>query len=278
MSGIALVIPGADFSNSPLGQVTFSKTIAERAAEVVEAYATTIDSHTYDDELTILVDTLMRLGVWDTVNVFPMLGDTITSKIKNLNQNSSVTDVVYPNTATLDQTNNELKFVQTLNPSVVGEVKRIMVKGIKKVFSFVDCNRTVLPPQKSTAIGNNAITIGTVSGNVKFKLPNSVKTNEILIPSVLTERKTIGCYVDGDNLTFKGYINGTNVVSESINDSSIDYYIANAIGILGDGSETEGLYEGYIRLYAFGTIEDATKAKATIDALQEFLDVVKPRS
>ena len=54
MSGIALVIPNADFSGSPLGKVTFKKTVAE----MVNEYATKIGTEAYNTPLASMLPTM----------------------------------------------------------------------------------------------------------------------------------------------------------------------------------------------------------------------------
>jgi hypothetical protein len=285
MSGIALIIPGADFSDSPLGQVTFSKSLAERAAEAVEAYATAIGSHEHDAELVSLVTTLMELGVWDTIDVFPMLGDTIAKKIMSLNRSSyAIADYfVYPETMSIS--NGELLFTNaTLDTALVGTIKSKSLVSLKKGFTFMDGIRTSSSPNTSNC-GFDQIELSSgssgdgLSARLCVKLPNGIASStELFINKSFTERHTLAGYV---NSKVQIYADGVKAKEETANagNNPNSYFLNNVIGCnYQNRSANTGMWDGIIKMAAFGTIENEAKAKSTVEALQAFLDTVKPRN
>lgn len=282
MSGIALIIPGADFSNSPLGHVTFSKTIAERAAEAVEAYATAIGSHAYDDELNILVYKLMKLGVWETISVFPMLGDTVAKKVISLNRSEDtvVTGLAYPETVTID--NNELLFTNAItSPTIInGYTNEYTTTGLKQGFSFADLQRGSDSINTSRA-RNNYIVLGTTSSGdgvakrIYVLLPGAVHES-VTLPISLGNRHSVSVYI---NSKIQVYVDSAKEYEDNVNTVSTSYAIGSMVGVGGSiGRSKDDCWDGYIRMVAYGTIKNEVTAKSTIDALQEFLNVVKPRS
>lgn len=91
MSGIALIIPGADYGQTSLGKVTFKKTASEEAEDVVNAFelATGVTGH--HDDLFDFVKTLIDEAVWDNLDgVYPMLGSTSSAVLYNLKGENSI--------------------------------------------------------------------------------------------------------------------------------------------------------------------------------------------
>lgn len=86
MSGIALIIPNADYSDSPLGKVTFKKTVAE----MVNEYATKIGTDEYNTHLSSMLFALADLGVINDIDVYPMLGDSFSKLKVNLLSKSNI--------------------------------------------------------------------------------------------------------------------------------------------------------------------------------------------
>lgn len=88
MSGIALIIPGADFSNSPLGTVNFKKSIKDK----VDQYAQSIGSEDYNVALTAMLRSLQEIGLEESLDIYPILGDTLAKAQINLNARASVAE------------------------------------------------------------------------------------------------------------------------------------------------------------------------------------------
>ena len=57
--GIAIIIPNADFSNSPLGKVTVVETPEEKAEKIVSAYASNVGVTAYNNSLKSMVKSLI---------------------------------------------------------------------------------------------------------------------------------------------------------------------------------------------------------------------------
>lgn len=91
MAGIANIIYGADFSNSPLGKVTLKQSTEETASTIVNAYTTAIGDDTYSTQLTKMVSDLISLGEWNDLDIYPILGNTVNRLCVNLNPNNGYT-------------------------------------------------------------------------------------------------------------------------------------------------------------------------------------------
>lgn len=282
MSGIALIIPGADFSGSSLGQVTFSSSIKERAAEAVDAYASVLGSHTYDDELNKLVLSLMNIGVWDKISVFPMLGDTVAKKVLSLNQSNddTVKTLYYPNTVTVS--NGELLFTNgQTSPTFAGTSKNISnIKGLKSAFRFIDFVRTSPISVNGSSATSNDLALGTttaaggVSARLSIYIPTSVGSVGALAVSG-AERHTLACHIDDTKA--RVYLDAVQASETAINDVSTEYSLTNILGAKNNvGANQTDLFDGTIRLFAFGLIDTNKKAVDTINAIQQFLNTVKP--
>lgn len=84
MNGIGLVIPGADFTGSPLGKVTVVESALERAISIVDAY-TEVTEVSNTVPLVNLVKGLIEEGIWDYVKAFyPMMGSSLPRKMADL--------------------------------------------------------------------------------------------------------------------------------------------------------------------------------------------------
>lgn len=86
MSGIALIIPGADFSNSPLGTVNFKNSIKDK----VDQYAQSIGSESYNAALTAMLRSLQEIGLDNSLDIYPILGDTLAKAQVNLNTRENI--------------------------------------------------------------------------------------------------------------------------------------------------------------------------------------------
>lgn len=91
MNGIGLVIPGADFSGSPLGKVTVAKSSMEVALEIVDEYTTLATGISSTEPLVNFVSGMVEAGVWDFVKAFyPMMGSSLVSKLVELKEPDNI--------------------------------------------------------------------------------------------------------------------------------------------------------------------------------------------
>lgn len=104
MNGISIVLPNTDFSNSPLGKVTFVQTLEERAIGIMTDYVAAANAGTYSSAVYNMVLAMINAGVYDKLVAFwPMLGSTkhdmavnlvdTTKNALELKENASVSGV-----------------------------------------------------------------------------------------------------------------------------------------------------------------------------------------
>lgn len=162
MSGIALIIPGADFSNSPLGRVTFSKTLEERVNDAVAAYATASGVNTHKDELKTLIRGLMTCGAWDNIEVYPMLGNTRAAVRTPLNPDAIVWfgSITFTTNTVVNQDYISLSAADTSALCPEGEQKVEHMDSGKKneivgSYLFAHFKKTNNLPPTSTILGSN---------------------------------------------------------------------------------------------------------------------------
>lgn len=120
VKGIAIVIPGANFTNSPLGKVTKSISLREKAQKVVDTYVLAIGDESKKDKLFTLVYGLMQNGAWEGLDIYPMLG-TDTKKLINLNPDSGTfkNNLVVGDNASYD--GNGITFSNQVQANISGE-------------------------------------------------------------------------------------------------------------------------------------------------------------
>ena len=119
-NGIAIVIPGADFTNSPLGKVTKSVSLREKAQKVVDTYVLAIGDESKKNKLFTLVYGLMQNGAWEGLDIYPMLG-TGTKKLINLNLDSGTfkNNLIVGDNASYD--GDGITFSNTVQANISGE-------------------------------------------------------------------------------------------------------------------------------------------------------------
>lgn len=85
MKGISIVLPNTDFSNSPLGRVTFVQTTEERAMGIMTDYVAAANAGAYSSAVYNMVLAMINAGVYDKLVAFwPMLGSTTHNMAINL--------------------------------------------------------------------------------------------------------------------------------------------------------------------------------------------------
>lgn len=284
MAGIANVIPGADFSNSILGRVTKIVTPAEKAAEIVSTYTTAIGNTTFAPQLRTLVKTLIEAGAWEGIDIYPMLGSTLTHKQVNLNPNDGLlgTPILFGENAS--NVEDGVSFV-TMGSSAVGlsGIERREFPWANKTGLFIcaDMQHTGTTGTQSTLyFSRNA------ANNASFRMQSSATAKQVFIEvgstssstSIYTEnyRFLVAASLGADNVRM--YTDGAlETTTAYANPSSTA--IVRVHNILGatENDTASTSYNGIAKFWALGYI-DPSKHEAVINAIKAFMDSVKPRS
>ena len=165
MKGIGLILPNADFSSSPLGQVTIAKSLETVAMEVAVAYGNAIDTPQYNTQVASLVKNLMRANLWDKVDaVYPILGTTLSAKSINL-KNPQYFNLLFGENASV--ANNGVSFVDTVDIEAKEPDK--IYKAAAGYTAFICAKHTVGKQNLATLVSstgqNDAIKIGAAYNN-----------------------------------------------------------------------------------------------------------------
>lgn len=179
MKGIGLILPNADFSSSPLGQVTIAKSLETVAMEVAVAYGNAIDTPQYNTQVASLVKNLMRANLWDKVHaVYPILGTTLSAKSINL-KNPQYFNLLFGKNASV--ANKGVSFVDTVDIEAK-EPDKIYNKAAAGYTAFICARDTVGKQNLGTLVSStglsDAIKIGTGYNNglVFYLSRNGVNT------------------------------------------------------------------------------------------------------
>lgn len=253
MNGIAIVIPNADFSGSPLGKVTFVKSAAERAEKIVNQYVNTVGEIQEKPKLVSLVTSLISEGLWDNLDIYPMLG---TDKLVNLNSESGYLkkNLVVPANAVLDGDGIVFDKGSNLAKPVPNSISttNILAKDIPNYYMYSNLN---IP---SGSYLRYLLYNGS-SGNLNVRFTSS----NVLIVSMSPV-----------SATTPSSIVGTHKIAVSVGDSGLSLYVDNykvsevqqdwATTIMGycisDGLGSD--YTGTVSLYVQGFIPHDKHEKA----------------
>jgi hypothetical protein len=296
MAGIANVIPTADFSNSPLGRVTIVQTPAERAAEIVSDYTTAIGDSTYSTELLTMVTSLITLGAWDNLDIYPMLGNTVEKLSKNLNADNGFIKApiaLKENSATVGSDNKHIvvsKIADNNEDALPSELETkdktiASASDISGIYSFLDFKRADSSAMSliyhkriaNTYIGTRLrCAAGSSGGQLYFNLGKtsvsspdySIAYNNTLVGQrhrieVLANGTTLGLYVD-EQLDTNASDEPTSIATYEFTDKT--YVRNNALCNHATGE---------CRFYAQGDIDPLLFASVNT-IFKTFLDAVKP--
>ena len=287
MSGIAFIVPNADFSGSVLGQVTIQKTVEEMASTVVKAYTDKIGSTQYSSQLTNMVMSLMREGIWNGIDVYPMLGSTLNHMAININPNngyqgldlkfgtnasyvtdgvefaegdnygSTITDVTYK---AYDGTAAEV--TQSLNGFyMLSDLKRYTLDGRIRTFYTT---RSEYNTPVSIKIGSTGKHIFEISSTSLSSTTTDGTSRNIVSFSI-------------NNGTMIEYINGVQDASKELvfgNDSP-HVRIGNFLGASPVNDAALNTFNGSCWFWVKGIIDPSKHATANT-IFKTFLDAVKP--
>lgn len=260
MKGIGLILPNADFSGSPLGQVTIAENSETVAMEIAVAYGNAIGTPQYNTQVALLVKNLIDANLWDKVDaVYPMLGTTLTAKGINL-KNPQYFNLLFGENASV--ADNGVSFVDTVDIGAKDSDK--IYKAAAGYTAFI-CARHIVGKQNlSTLISStgvsDAIKIGGAYDNgLKFYLSrNGVVT---YADGVSTAIKKITFHI-GDAIVYN--ISEGVKSDEESSGSSLTLYrdFTNEIGYncyktpLSTETQSAEIFSGELYGYAFGWMSD----------------------
>ena len=251
--GLAIIIPNSDFSGSPLGKVTKKIT----TQEIISEYLTNVGADDSNKgKLIRLYDSLDAIGVLASIDIFPMLGNSLVNKLKGLKQAVYFDSLaIGANASNLD---NGIAFDNSISVnSIAGKSKTISTA--EGYYAFCRAKRT------GTYQGSclNAITYS----NSVFTGIRSVDhsgTREFAFDSNngswISEEKISAdnfCSVSAciTNDKFKSYVNGVNNRVEEKPTPLKDITITNIIGGCPQHPTTVvRTFGGVIEMFAQGVI------------------------
>lgn len=289
MSGIAFIVPNADFSNSPLGTVTVQKTAEEKAAEVVATYTTEIGDSTYSSELTQMVADLIRIGAWENLDIYPMLGDSLADMKVNLNPTDGYLKSGLLFGSNAEYITNGIRFSVTEdggeslvdNPGIESDnFQRGAITNSEGLYILADLKRQLpLNGQISRLYACNpgsapiyfaSTGFGYVSLDVSSNNFNgNVQVNgDRTIASFALDSSKAYCYTNG----------GEAVQYDITSNSTSPLMVANYLGATpAHPTEAGYMFNGEVKFWVIGRIA-ASKASFVNNIFKTFLDAVKPNS
>ena len=271
--GIAIIIPNADYSARNLGKVTFSKTIEEEAAEIVSVYSSNIGTSMYNDALNLMVIGLMQEGLWEGLDIYPMLGTSLDNKLVNINPNSGFIGLplIVPSSATASE--DGIMFVRGENGLLIpSSTEKVIAKAeMNGLYNLFDEERT----NANTVTGSCYLLRNcktkysdyNVESVTSQKIRLSFSTNQLPItPEPLIGRNVLSVSVATNKQSI--YANGIELASNELDITSVvnNFIMSNGLGVM---------WEGYVRFFVQGIIPVDKHSKAN-EIFKEFLNSVKP--
>lgn len=289
MSGIAFIVPDADFSNSPLGTVTVQKTAEEKAAEVVTAYTTEIGDSTYSSELTKMVADLIRIGAWENLDIYPMLGDSLAKMKVNLNPTDGYLKSGLLFGSNAEYTTNGVVFSVTEdggeslvdNPGIESvSFQRGAITDTEGLYILADLKRQ-LPlnnqlrrlysrnpsnaPIHFASGGSGYVILALASDS--FTTDNVVGGDRAIVSFALDSSKAY-CYING----------GQAVQKDITSNATANLSVVNYLGATPEHpTEASYMFDGEVKFWVIGRIA-ASKAASVNNIFKTFLDAVKPNA
>lgn len=278
--GIAIIIPGADFSRSSFGKVTLTPTLDEEVAAIVSRYTTAIGSSTYTQELKTLVKTLISANAWEGLDIYPMLGSSIETAKVNLNPTNGLlkANLLFGDNA-LSFTDNGVVFEKMANAGgnlPERTTKLISANDVGGLFFACDAVRTS-GVTGTTRLYAQVIQILSSSSGYYMGFGPTVasSTSSILSSAKATSRHLWAFGIDADpkcNI----YLDGAfDKASPAMTFGSFN--LINVVGSSPSGTDASSSWGGTCYLWVAGKI-DPSKHQAVVSAIKTFMDAVKPRS
>lgn len=283
--GTIIRVKSADFSNSPLGRVTSEDAIV---AQTVSNYVEAIGDSTYQDELTVMVKSLLQNDLLNGLDVYPILGNTLAKKLINLNPERGYVkeDIVVGNNAS--SVDNYISFDQSIaygekQPKFIGDVV------MNNFYIIADMQRVATSPNASPLytpgsgyqcnmggkanLGTGKTTFYTNSNDTDLGVDNT--TRKLISGSIFTKS---GASVGSNDVYSDGVKVGERDMSVAvITTTSYNPGIINNIGGKYNATQNTDIFDGKCWFFAYGFVEHS-KRELLDTIFKTFLDAVKPRS
>lgn len=266
MSGIAFIIPGADFSSSPLGTVNFKKTVSE----IVNDYATKIGSEEYNLPLSQMLYSLNDLGVLDNLDIYPAIGDTLAKQKINLMSREIIAEtewqgrnLVFGANAGINSDGNGIQLDANVD---IGEIDNhdIEVDLSKYPFLYADVRFGTRTGQIYTSRPTTIVLVDIYNECARF-----VSGGRVFLTNVNIYNSRVRFACSNDKTEQNIYINETkysNIATATINTMTMTDAI---------GPKTGSVVSANIRFFAKGLVPKA-KVESVNTIFKTFLDSVKP--
>lgn len=260
MSGIALVLPNADFSVNNIGQIEFTETNEEIAARLAAVYATRagISDSVQKGAVETMILSLLDAGLWDkTKLLYPMLGSTVASMVINLKD--STLPLRQLANASVDGVN--LAFSNTI--SVGALTPTWIYNSGTEVAALLRLKRNTGSINTSTLLSTNAGNFSTLysSGGQRVFIFGFRSSAQIECSVVSTSVHNYAFHSSYTNNEVTLYVDGTKDGTNSVSTPSA-FTIPDIIGSsrLGDGGTagatlaqaSSSLFDGTVGYYCIG--------------------------
>lgn len=283
--GTIIKVSSADFSNSPFGKVTTTDTLIDN---IVSVYTTAIGDTSHQTELRTLVKSLYDNGLWEGLDIYPMIGNTLAKKCVNLNPTNGTlkTDIVVPdNAASVD---DYISFSQDV---ASGDKTETYIAGVamNNFYVAAEMQRVATSPNASplySAWAGYPCNLGGKANIGTGKTTFSVNSAQTELGVENTSRKFISGSLyqsDADSVgTLDVYADAVKVgdLQTSYNfklTSSYNPGVTGRIGGKNNSSTTSELFDGNCWFFAIGFV-DHSKRELLDTIIKTFLDAVKPRA
>lgn len=269
MKGIAIIIPNADFSGSPLGKVTKSMSIEEKAQEIVSSYSTEVGVSDYNVALKSMIVSLMDKGIWEGLDVYPIIGDTVTKMCKNINTDNGYLkkDLLVPSSTSVEDNSLLFNNVSSTAQELPNVDKRTIASS---TMSGYYCAFDVVATEFSD---NMYIIYGGRSGSFNIRITTSKSVaadaaNKVIDKINTADTRRLYSLHSGDS-NFDIYVNGTLGASASnfINWNGTKQNLVIPCGI-------GNTLKGNVRLFVQGFIPQDKHVEAD-KIFRKFLDATK---
>ena len=285
--GTFIKINSADFSNSPFGKVTTTEALIDN---IVSAYTTAIGDTTYQTELRILVKSLYDNGIWEGLDIYPMLGNTLAKKCVNLNSDNGTLKAPLLVGGNASSVSDYIQFTKATDAGDLSAETYIGNKVMNGFYVAADYVRSESGASNylySTYTGHTCIlgSIGSIGAdNASFFIESSI--TDLAVP--ITSRKLIsGNIFQGESES----VAKNDVYADSVKvgertttkdvrtTTNYNPGITNRLGAKSGAvsSVPQNLFAGNCWFFAIGFV-DHSKRELLDTIFKTFLDAVKPRA
>lgn len=273
--GIAIFVPGADYSRSPFGKVTLTPTIDEEVESIVSTYTTKIGDTTSSTALKAMVKSLIKAGVWNNLDLYPMLGSTLAHTKVNLNPDNGFTkgDLLYGTNATKSSDGVLFEKIANANTGLPARtMASLLYDDMDGLFVATDVIKDANTTGAARIYNNSLQVICSSSGYVMGFGVGSSQNTYTTTPATSRHMFSFGI----DDSKCKVYVDKTlENTSDTLTFTAPGYNWVNVIGCTVASGDTSASFGGTCRFWAAGKI-DPSKFDDVNTIIKSFLDAVKP--